>query len=412
MASFEFEASLRMQLREAAERERRRSLLARFAAAGRALVPSVCHSVLPVAAVTATVAAAISVAAIFLMSESAQRPVAPPEVVAEFKVANSLGDTFAAFGSVWMADTSRDELLRVEPDSRRVIRRLPVAGELAHGGGAGALWALQEGSARGGFGFHGPLLRIDPSTNRVTARIALSTPDGQPFEAYEVLAGRDEVWLAGAGGALRVDPRTNRVTQAISAPDQLVSTHFALLGGALWAITEDGRLLRFDTRTGKSHQRRPTRASRGDRPEQRPRRCAHCGGPRRARARRPIHGPRSVAHAPRPDRQVLVRRWPDFDPEQRSGARPPDRTRSRYWGHPHQGRARRLRWHRDCAGGRRAVAQHRRRKRGGPPPVATGAATACPGMRSAVSGDRRLCGPRGDRHRDGPQMGREIRCGS
>jgi outer membrane protein assembly factor BamB len=113
------------------------------------------------------------------------------------------------------------------------------------------LWALHEGSARGKFGLHGPLLRIDPSTNRVTARIALRTPDGQPFEGYEVLADRDEVWVAGVSGALRVDPRTNRVTQAIAAPDQLVSTHFALLDGGLWAITEDGRLLSFDTRTGK-----------------------------------------------------------------------------------------------------------------------------------------------------------------
>jgi streptogramin lyase len=251
MASFEFEASLRVQLREAAEREGRRSLLARFAAAGRALLPSVGHSVLPAAAVAATIAAAISVAAIFLMSESEQRPVAPPEVVAEFRVADSLGQTMGAFGSVWMADTSRDELLRVEPDSRRVVGRLPVAGELALGAGAGALWALHEGSARGKFGLHGPLLRIDPSTNRVTARIALRTPDGQPFEGYEVLADRDEVWVAGVSGALRVDPRTNRVTQAIAAPDQLVSTHFALLDGGLWAITEDGRLLSFDTRTGK-----------------------------------------------------------------------------------------------------------------------------------------------------------------
>jgi PQQ-like domain len=251
MASFEFEANLRMQLREAAEREQRRSLVARFAAAARAVLPNVGHSVLPAAAVAATVAAAISVAAIFLMSEPAQRPVAPPEVVAEFKPAASLGATFAAFGSVWMTDTSRDELLRVEPDSRRVVGRLPVAGELALGAGAGALWALQEGSPGGGFGLFGPLLRIDPSTNRVTARIALSTPDGQRFEGYEILTGEDEVWVAGASGALRVDPRTNRVTQAIAAPDQLVTTHFALLDGALWAISEDGRLLRFDTNTGR-----------------------------------------------------------------------------------------------------------------------------------------------------------------
>lgn len=251
MASFEFQASLRMQLREAAEREQRRGLMARLAAAGRAVLPGVGHSLLPAAAVTATIAAAISVAAIFLMSDSGQRPVAPPEVVAELSVADSIGGTFGAFGSVWIADTSRDALLRVDPDSRRVVDRLPVDGEVALGVGAGSLWALQAGPARGGFGLGGPLLRIDPGTGRVTARIALGTLAGQPFAGYEVLDGRDEVWVAGTGGAMRIDARTNRVTQAIEAPDPLVSTHFALLDGDLWAITEDGRLLSFDTRTGR-----------------------------------------------------------------------------------------------------------------------------------------------------------------
>src|SRR5919106_1366083 len=149
-----------------------------------------------------------------------------------------------------MNDTTRDELLRVEPHSRRVAGRMPVNGELSLGAGAGALWALQEGSPRGGFELHGPLLRIDPNTNRVTARIALRTPEGQPFAGYEVLADRDDVWVGGAGGALRVDPRTNRVTQAVAAPDELISSDFALARSGLWAITEDGRLLRFDTRTG------------------------------------------------------------------------------------------------------------------------------------------------------------------
>jgi hypothetical protein len=65
-----------------------------------------------------------------------------------------------------------------------------------------------------------------------------------------VLDGRDEVWVAGVSGAVRIDPQTNRITQAIAAPDQLVSAHFALLDGDLWAITEDGRLLSFDTRSG------------------------------------------------------------------------------------------------------------------------------------------------------------------
>jgi hypothetical protein len=252
MAGFEFEARLRIELREAAERAQRRGRLARFVAAGRSLLLRVGDSAVPAVAVVAALAAAIAVAVPFLMSGPEQRPVAPPKVVAKLTVAETLGSTAAAYGSVWMDDTSRNELLRLEPDSRRVSARLPVRGEVAIASGAGALWALQEGSPRGGFELHGPLLRIDPSTNRVTARIALRTPEGRPFAAFEVLAGPGYVWLGGPSGALRVDPRTNRVTLAVVPPDKLVGSDFALSRGGLWAITADGRLLRFDTRTGET----------------------------------------------------------------------------------------------------------------------------------------------------------------
>jgi PQQ-like domain len=252
MAGFEFEARLRSSLSEAAEREQRRGRLARFGAAGRSLLPAIGHSALPAAAVAAAVIAAIAVAAIFMLSGPEQRPVAPPQVVAEFSVADSLGESVAAYGSVWMNDTSRAELLRIDPDSRRVTARLPVRGEVTMTSGAGSLWALQENqqSSRGGFEFEGPLLRIDPSTDELTARISLRTPAGQPFAGDQVLSAPDAVWVGGLDGAIRIDPRTNRVTEAIALPADSVSSDFALWRGGLWALTADGRLLSFDTRTG------------------------------------------------------------------------------------------------------------------------------------------------------------------
>jgi hypothetical protein len=249
MAGFEFEARLRMELREAAEREQRRGLLGRFVAASRSLLPAIGHSALPAAAVTATIAAAIAVAAIFMLSGTEKRSVAPPKVVAEFSVADSLGETVAAYGSVWMNDTSRAEVLRVDADSRRVTARLPVRGEVFMTSGAGSLWVLQKGSL-GGAGYHGPLLRIDPRTAEVTARIPLRTPAGHRFAGDEVLSARDAVWVGGLDGALRIDPRTNSVTGAIAPRGDYVSADFALWRRGLWALTADGRLLQFDTRTG------------------------------------------------------------------------------------------------------------------------------------------------------------------
>jgi putative pyrroloquinoline-quinone binding quinoprotein len=257
MAAFEFEATLRSQLRAAAEREQRRGRLARLVVGGRALAPSIGRSALPAAAVAATVAAAIVVAAFFLTSATEQRAVAPPKVVAELTVGDSFGHTIAAYGAVWLNDTSRDELLRIDPDSRRVTGRLPVRGEVALAAGAGALWVLQEGSPRGGGELHGPVLRIDPSTNRVTARIPLRSPDGRLFAGFEVIADREHVWVGGLGGALRIDPRTNRVTEALVLGGDLISASFLLWRADLWALTADRRLLRFDARTGATLSETP-----------------------------------------------------------------------------------------------------------------------------------------------------------
>jgi streptogramin lyase len=266
MAGFEFEARLRLELREAAQREQRRGRVARVVAAGRSLLPAIGHSALPVAAVAATIAAAIAVAALFLLSGTEQRAVAPPEEVAEFAVADTLGGSVAAYGSVWMNDTTRAELLRVDPDSRRVSARLPVRGEVSVASGAGSLWALQEGSFPARFHFRGPVLRIDPSTNEVTARIPLRTPAGQPFEGIEVLSAGDAVWVAGPSGALRIDSRTNRVTRAIAPPGGDVGSDFALWRGELWALTADGRLLGFDSRTAAKLSEVPLALAQASRP--------------------------------------------------------------------------------------------------------------------------------------------------
>ena len=256
MAAFEFEARLRAELREAAERECERSALARFMAAARSLAPTIGPSALPVAIGTATVVL-IAVAAIALISLSEHGEVAAPKVVAHLTVGDTLGSPVAAYGSVWVSDKSRDALLRIDPGTRAVTARLPVRGYVTLAAGAGALWALQEGPPgkplhREGSGqrLRGPLLRIDPNRNQVTARIELRTPQGQRITGFRVLAGDDDVWVTSPEGALRIDPQTNTVTKAISSPTRFIGGDFALTPDGLWARTADQRLLRYDRSTG------------------------------------------------------------------------------------------------------------------------------------------------------------------
>jgi PQQ-like domain len=234
---FEFETRLRLALRDAADRRQQQRIPARVIAAAPSVVGAL-----------AAVIAVLAVSAIFVVGlHGPARPLPPPEVVARLRLADSLGDaTVAAFGSVWLDDTTRNQLIRVDARTRRVVARLPVRGNVDPAAGAGALWVLEGGL---GYDFSGPLLRIDPRTNRVTARIPLRTPAGKPFVAAgSLLGGAKDIWVFGQVGVLHIDPRTNRVTYAIggnAAPDSLAS-----FGGDLWMLSTDDRLLRFDARSG------------------------------------------------------------------------------------------------------------------------------------------------------------------
>jgi outer membrane protein assembly factor BamB len=249
-ATFEFQTRLRAELRAAAEREQRRGASGGAAAAARSLLAALARSAPAAAAVTAAIIAALAVASIVLISGSERRPVAPPKVVDERSFADSLGPIFAAYGSVWMSDTGGGELLRVEPRTRRVTARLSVDGEVSIAAGAGAVWALQQGATGSRSVFHGPLLRIDPRTNRVTAQVPLRTPTGQPFAAFEMHADRSHIWVGGPGGALRIDPNTNRVASVVASSGSLFTSDFALVRNGLWAITTAGRLQAYDPATG------------------------------------------------------------------------------------------------------------------------------------------------------------------
>lgn len=96
------------------------------------------------------------------------------------------------FDSVWVTSTGEDALLRIDPDTNRVRARVVFAeGALSasDGGwlatGAGSVWLLVDEDGRR------LLARIDPSTNRVTQRLDVGT------EPRIVAADDRAVWVAG-----------------------------------------------------------------------------------------------------------------------------------------------------------------------------------------------------------------------
>jgi outer membrane protein assembly factor BamB len=173
-----------------------------------------------------------------------------PLAVVELRPADGLAAVSSGWGDAWMDDRWRERLLRLDGDRGRLVAWLPVDGRLALNVGAGAVWVLQSGGEFGR-GLRGPLLRIEPATNRVTARIPLRTPSGEPVLGFGVVTAGDSVWVWGPDDLLRIDSRTNRVTQAIQAGgDHGELTGLVLLEGEPVVATADGHILRFDSRTG------------------------------------------------------------------------------------------------------------------------------------------------------------------
>jgi hypothetical protein len=178
-----------------------------------------------------------------------ERPGYPlPGTIATLQPGGGLGAVSGGAGDAWVDDRWNQRLVRLDRDTGRVVARIPVDGRLALTSGAGAMWALQSGGGYGR-GLRGPLLRIDPATNRITARIPLREL------GFGLLAHGDSLWVWGPRNLVRVDARAGVAVQAILVGDgRGETTGFGLIGDDPVITTADGHLVRFDPRTGAETQ--------------------------------------------------------------------------------------------------------------------------------------------------------------
>ena len=141
-------------------------------------------------------------------------------------------------GSTWIACKGLGVLMRLEPSARIRLGGSSLIGVTT---GFGAVWALDGVRS-------GTLLRIDPGTNRVSARIDVGTTG-----AYNVWAGAGSMWVAGdqAAEVVRIDPATNAVTAHIPVGDGPADMVFGV--ETAWVINHrDLGLFRIDARTNSS----------------------------------------------------------------------------------------------------------------------------------------------------------------
>jgi hypothetical protein len=98
----------------------------------------------------------------------------------------------AGAGGIWLADPFDEQVVRIDPRSRRVMARIPAGAATTLAVTRDAVWAL---SPLG-------LVRVDPAHDRVVA----TAPDPDLRSARLVAAGGGTVWTAGWSSVSRVDP--------------------------------------------------------------------------------------------------------------------------------------------------------------------------------------------------------------
>lgn len=143
---------------------------------------------------------------------------------------------------IWVSDHGNGRLLQLDPTTGAVKGRLRIAPtpcELTYA--RGALWVTTRA---------GVLVRVDPVSRRVVAKIPVGT------DSNDVVAGAGSIWVANYGSRTvsRVNPRSNRVGKTIELPGLLGgASGIAFAGGAVWVGQTQGQgVYRIDVRTNKA----------------------------------------------------------------------------------------------------------------------------------------------------------------
>jgi hypothetical protein len=150
------------------------------------------------------------------------------------------GDLAAAGDAVWASDPDAGELLRVDPGTREVLARVPAGGrtgtDTVLATGAGALWAVTDGR----------LLRIDPARGEITGELEIGERDvGFPVR------GAGTMWIIDALRLRRVDP----VNMTFERTVRLERSSFQARGVAtdgkvIYVQLGDGSISGYDAATG------------------------------------------------------------------------------------------------------------------------------------------------------------------
>ena len=143
-----------------------------------------------------------------------------PQVLAKIETGASPGDAEAAFGAIWVTTDGSGTLVRIDPRTNRVTRRIRMRpGVFSVERGFGALWTLNYR--------RGTLARVNPVSGRVRSIRLGGSPEA-------VLAAFGRLWVTAwrAGRLVVVDPRSMQVVKRVRTGAK--PTGLRVAAGAVW----------------------------------------------------------------------------------------------------------------------------------------------------------------------------------
>jgi streptogramin lyase len=155
----------------------------------------------------------------------------------------------AAEGAIWVANTgylAASQILKIDPVTGRLDKTLtllptPVQ-TVSFAAGQSSLWVLTNAGIVGATDAD-TLLRIDPGTNRIVARIHVGNT------GHGVAADSEGVWVVKSDGSLlEIDTGSNTIARTIPVGNQ--ASAVALSGGFVWVSDEvSGVVYRVNPKT-------------------------------------------------------------------------------------------------------------------------------------------------------------------
>ena len=145
--------------------------------------------------------------------------------------------------AVWVLNRNRlpgqDLLVRVDPATDRVVARIPVGGNAIRVTvGEGSVWVLRSSPERA------DLVQVDPARNLVVGARqvwATSNPDGSLAEQLVVAGG--SAWFVAQPGLVRYDLRSNAAHTVLAASRYSPLNGLAAAGDSIW-VGAGGSVLR------------------------------------------------------------------------------------------------------------------------------------------------------------------------